>query len=338
MYPLLAQTDFEKLFKILNIDPIRLLWAAQWDNALDGPVFAALANVARGLALLSLFISLIAFFREASEESRSIDGRNRSVTEFIWPIIVVVLLGQQAVFLRNSVKGVRDAINNVNDTVLSTSFKIGGEDLATQFQNATREGAVQEQIGAIVGKCIGVADGGTQSQCIANAGALIDQAVARMNGTPSKGFAQFVEDVKGALTEAADSNDPTILNSYITDAQEATQRREQLTNQVAFQNLIELTFLLTGLLSPLAVGLSILPVRAKPLYAWFAAFFAVGLTKIVFNFSLGVISALLFESKLLDPFLLSNLAGTFLPLSSTALFLVLTNALYKVIDSIKVQT
>jgi hypothetical protein len=342
MYPLLAQTDFENLFNILNIDPIRELWKLQWDFALNGKVYATLADVGRGFALLSLFISLIQFFRDASEESRSIDGRNRSVTEFIWPIIVVFLLSNQAKFLRDSTVGVRDAINGVNDTVLATNFKPGGQSLATQFENATREGAIQEQIGAVLNRCVGAADSGTQTNCVRNAGTLVDNIVSKYKpkGEPSPGFTQFVDNVKTALNEQENQEnpDPTVLNTFITDADEAKQRREQLTQQVGFQNLIELTFLLTGLLAPLAVGLSILPVRAKPLYAWFAAFFAVGLTKIIFNFSLGVVASLLFGAKVLDFFLLSNLAGTFIPIGSAGLFLVLTTALYRVIDSIKVQT
>jgi hypothetical protein len=38
--------------------------------------------------------------------------------------------------------------------------------------------------------------------------------------------------------------------------------------QSAFQALIEVGFLLTGLLGPLAVGALLLPIGAKPLYAW----------------------------------------------------------------------
>ncbi len=346
MHPLLAQSTFENLFKLLKIDPIKELWSLQWQFALDGQVYAALANVGRGLALISLFISLIQFFREASEESRAIDGRNRSVTEFIWPIIVVFLLSNNASFLKNSTLAIRNAFNNLNDIVLATDF--GGADLATQFQRATQEGAAKGQIAGVVTKCAGTAVPQQQAQCLKEASTLTDKIADRTQNQLgsiqlSPDFTDYVDKVKQALTEASqpDENgvrDTTVLGAFTTDIKEAEDRRTLLGNQLGFQNLIELTFLLTGLLAPLAVGLSILPIRAKPLYAWFAAFASIGLTKVIFNFSLGVIASLIFSAKFVDTLLLTNLSGTFLPLSSAGLFLVLTTALYRVIDSVKVQT
>lgn len=345
MYPLLAQSTFENIFKLFKIDPIRELWTIQWNLALGGGVYAALANVGRGLALVSLFISLIQFFRDASEESRSIDGRNRSVTEFIWPIIVVFLLSNNALFLKNSTLAIRNAFNNLNDIVLATDF--GGADLATQFQRATQEGAAKEQIGGVLTRCV-TAEAGKQQQCLKEADTLIDKIADRtqkqLGSTDlSSDFTNYVDKVKQALTEASqpDENgvrDTSVLGAFTTDVEQAKARREQLTSQLGFQTLIELTFLLTGLLAPLAVGLSILPIRAKPLYAWFAAFASIGLTKVVFNFSLGVTASLLFTAKFVDTLLLTNLSGTLLPVGSAGLFLVLTTALYRVIDSVKVQT
>jgi hypothetical protein len=349
MYRLLAQTPFEDIFKVFKIDPVRKLWELQWDLALDGQVYSALANVARGLALISLFIALIQFFREASEESRAIDGRNRSVTEFIWPIIVVFLLSNQASFLRASTKGLRDGFNALNDIVLSTNF--GDADLATQFQRATQEGAAKEQIGAIIARCISEPTG-QQAECFKDASVLADSVVdtylQRVDAPAlSPDFIDYVDKVKAALQQVADQKataqanetiDTTALGAFATDVEQAKQRREQITQQVGFQTLIELTFLLTGLLAPLAVGLSLLPIRAKPLYAWFAAFASVGLTKVIFNFSLGVVASLLVTAKLVDDLLFTNLSGVILPVGSAGLFLVLTTALYRVIDSVKVQT
>jgi hypothetical protein len=315
--------------KALEPEAFRLLWKAQWDLALDGQVYATLANVGRGFALISLFISLIQFFREASE--RSAEGKIRSIGEFIWPIIVIALLTNNASLLRSSTKNIRDGFNIVNDLVVKNALP--GRSLIAEFQKATDEGVAKEQIGAVVSRCISATDK-LQEKCLKNAGSAIDKIVDQYPDIDS--LKEYAEKAKDAVSHAQ-TTDVTSLNAFLTDKDEAKSRRDQLTQQIGFQNLLELALLSTALLAPLAVGLSILPIRSKPLYGWFSAFFSLGLTKIVFTFSIGIISSFALAAKLFDSLFVSNLAGTFIPLASVAIFTLLTTVLYRIADSIKVQ-
>jgi hypothetical protein len=318
--------------KALEPEAFRLLWKAQWDLALDGQVYATLANVGRGFALISLFIALIQFFKESSE--RSSDGRIRSVTEFIWPIIVIALLTNNARLLRESTKNIRDAFNNVNDVVIAKTLP--GRSLVTEFQKANDEGVAKEQIGAVVSRCISITAGESQKLCLNNTRDAIDKIVANYPDIDS--LEEYAKKAQDALKDANEPNsDVTALNAYITDKDEAKARREQLTQQVSFQNMLELGLLLAGLLAPLAVGLSILPIRSKPIYAWFSAFFSLGLIKIVYTFSFGIIASFALAAKLFDSLFLTTLTGTFLPVASAAGFLALSTILYRIADSIKVQ-
>ncbi|MGA7952648.1 MAG: hypothetical protein WCA07_03910 [Gloeobacterales cyanobacterium] len=341
MFDFLAQVPFpdstsggtssflSEIAKALEPEAFRLLWKTQWDLALDGQVYATLANVGRGFALISLFISLIQFFREVSE--RSAEGKNRSIGEFIWPIIVIALLTNNASLLRESTKNIRDGFNTVNDLVVKNSLP--GRSLITEFQKANDEGVAKEQIGAIVSRCVSTTDT-LQQNCLDNAGDSIDKIVTQYPEIDS--LKEYTEKAKDAISHAQ-TTDVSSLNAYLTDKDEAKARRDQLTQQVGFQNLLELGLLATALLAPLAVGLSILPVRSKPLYGWFATFFSLGLTKIVFTFSIGIISSFALAAKLFDSLFVSNLAGTFIPLASVAIFTLLTTVLYRIADSIKVQ-
>jgi hypothetical protein len=316
----------------LEPEAFRLLWKAQWDLALDGQVYATLANVGRGFALISLFIALIQFFKESSE--RSADGKIRSITEFIWPIIVIALLTNNARLLRESTKNIRDAFNNVNDIVIAKTLP--GRSLVTEFQKANDEGVAKEQIGAVVSRCISASGGSLQSDCLKNAKVAIDKIVANYPDIAS--LEEYADKAKSALDDAKEqSMDVAALNAYITDKDEAKARREQLTQQVSFQNMLELGLLLAGLLAPLAVGLSILPIRSKPIYAWFSAFFSLGLIKIVYTFSFGILASFALSAKLFDSLFLTTLTGTFLPVASAAGFVALSAILYRVADSVKVQ-
>ncbi len=326
-----ASSFLSGIAKALEPEAFRLLWKAQWDLALDGQVYATLANAGRGFALISLFISLIQFFREASE--RSAEGKIRSIGEFIWPIIVIALLTNNASLLRSSTKNIRDGFNIVNDLVVKNALP--GRSLITEFQKASDEGVAKEQIGAVVSRCIALSND-PQKTCLKNAGEAIDKIVFQYPGVDS--LKEYAENAKDAIHDADNPNkDVTSLNAFLTDKDEAKARRDQLTQQIGFQNLLELALLSTALLAPLAVGLSILPIRSKPLYGWFSAFFSLGLTKIVFTFSIGIISSFALAAKLFDSLFVSNLAGTFIPLASVAIFTLLTTVLYRIADSIKVQ-
>jgi hypothetical protein len=326
-----ASSFLSGIAKALEPEAFRLLWKAQWDLALDGQVYATLANVGRGFALISLFVSLIQFFREASE--RSAEGKIRSIGEFIWPIIVIALLTNNASLLRSSTKNIRDGFNTVNDLVVKNALP--GRSLIAEFQKANDEGVAKEQIGAVVSRCISATDK-VQETCLENGKKAIDQIVANYPGIDS--LQDYADKAKIAMHDAVEPNaDITTLNAYVTDKDQAKARRDQLTQQIGFQNLLELALLSTALLAPLAVGLSILPIRSKPLYGWFAAFFSLGLTKIVFTFSIGIISSFALAAKLFDSLFVSNLAGTFIPLASVAIFTLLTTVLYRIADSIKVQ-
>jgi hypothetical protein len=46
-----ASSFLSEIAKALEPEAFRLLWKAQWDLALDGQVYATLANVGRGFAL-----------------------------------------------------------------------------------------------------------------------------------------------------------------------------------------------------------------------------------------------------------------------------------------------
>jgi hypothetical protein len=63
-----------------------------------------------------------------------------------------------------------------------------------------------------------------------------------------------------------------------------------MASQGAFQSLIEVAFLLTGLLGPIALGASLLPYGSKPIWAWLTSFWSVGLCKLCLNIITGIVA------------------------------------------------
>jgi hypothetical protein len=89
--------------------------------------------------------------------------------------------------------------------------------------------------------------------------------------------------------------------------------------QSAFQALIEVGFLLTGLLGPLAVGASLLPIGAKPLYAWMTGFWSLGMAKLSLNIVTGLAATAIAASAQLDTLSIAITLGLLAPILALSL-------------------
>jgi hypothetical protein len=89
--------------------------------------------------------------------------------------------------------------------------------------------------------------------------------------------------------------------------------------QIAYQNLLEASLVITALLGPIAVGGSLLPYGAKPIFAWLAGFFSVGFARLCFNIIVGLTSVVATSSDGGDPFWFALFAGLLAPLLASSL-------------------
>ena len=60
--------------------------------------------------------------------------------------------------------------------------------------------------------------------------------------------------------------------------------------QWAFANILELAMLLTGLMGPIAVAGSAVPLQGRPLWAWLTGFFSLGMAKFSYSVIVGLSS------------------------------------------------
>lgn len=58
--------------------------------------------------------------------------------------------------------------------------------------------------------------------------------------------------------------------------------------QWAFANILELSMLLTGLMGPIAVAGSVIPLQGRPLWAWLTGFFSLGMAKFSYSVIVGL--------------------------------------------------
>lgn len=67
--------------------------------------------------------------------------------------------------------------------------------------------------------------------------------------------------------------------------------------QWAFSSILELAMLLTGLIGPIAVAGSAMPLQGRPLWAWLTGFFSLGMAKFSYNIIIGLAATVLVAAE-----------------------------------------
>ncbi len=286
-----------------------------WTDVIQsgGGLYGAIANLGMFFAVGTLTWWAVNFAKALVQ-----DNYMKSADELIWVVVVAALLANQGTLLAQGTLALRSIINQTNQTVLeSTASSTRLQDAYAQIMTETGQ---QDVAQGLVAQCSGITDPDLQQGCLSNAQT---QAQQISGNAPSSGFQQFLDNVGGV---------------FQTNLFTMAARGLLLAFGIAFQWVIEISMLLTGLLAPLAVGASLLPVGGRAIFAWLTGFFSIGIAKLSFNIICGLVATMVlnsggdqdpmifaFATSLLAPILALALAGgggmaIFNSLSSAAAF------------------
>jgi len=263
-----------------------------WDDVLGGGLYSAIANLGVFFAIGTLLIFIVQWTREM------VDGDNsKAFSEMIWPLVVIILLANNAQPLAIATKGLREIINETNKTLLaSTSASI---QLQEAYQQVMLKTGNADAIQALIAQCNAIADPTQQAECLQNASGQAKEIEAQLDNRPAwlKGFSEF----------------------FNTNIFQLTVRGWLLTFAIAFQWIVEVCMLLTALLGPLAVGGSLLTVGNKAMFAWLTGFFSVGMIKLCFNIISGLVATMVLNAENNDPMIFAFAIGILAPILSVVL-------------------
>ncbi|MCC5662274.1 hypothetical protein LC608_36315 [Nostoc sp. XA010] len=145
---LLAQIDGGDLADLAkeNAASIAQGFDELWNETITGGVYSAVCTVGALFAIATLTFFVVEWTKKmmAGEEQRA-------YTDFIWPLIVILLLSNKGDVLGKSTLGIRNYINNVNNIVLSEAA--AGIDLKQAYESALGTEAARSAIGIAVNKC-----------------------------------------------------------------------------------------------------------------------------------------------------------------------------------------
>lgn len=266
-----------------------------WNDVLTGGLYAAIARLGVFFAVGTLLIFMVQWTRQM------VDGESsKAFTEIIWPIVVIFLLANNGAALALGTRGLREVINQTNQTLLtSTSNSIR---LQEAYQQVMQQAGAESAVRGLIQQCNAVADPQQQTECLDNAAKQAEEIAAQTNGKKEGWFPDF------GLSEFLSTN---IFQLAV--------RGWLIAFGVAFQWLIEISLLLTALFGPLAVGGSLLPVGQKAIFAWLVGFFSVGMVKLSFNIISGLVATLVLNADANDPLIFAFATGLLAPILSLAI-------------------
>lgn len=264
-----------------------------WEQTLNSSLYSALAQLGVFFAVGTLLIFMVQWFKAL------MDGDNpQAFSDIVWPLLVIVLLTNQAQVLSACTLQLRDIINQVNQGILTA--QVGDLQLQEAYQQVVGQVGEQTVINALRSQCANIADPQQQQDCI-------NQAAQQ----------------SGQLNNGQQSNDPFNIGQQfqntISTIFAAAARGWLIAFGIAFQWLVEVSLLLTALLGPLAVGGSLLPVGQKAIFAWLTGFFSVGMVKLCFNIIAGLVASLVVNAGSVDSTIIAFAVGLLSPILAMAL-------------------
>jgi hypothetical protein len=262
-------------------------WDKAWGDAINpsGSLWAGLCTLGTTLAALSIIILAI---KMASDYQEKRFLWSELAASFVWPVFIAIFLGNNGYLLSQSVLLVRNighqqVIGVLNIQLADTTFK-------KAISDVTLTQSVKTQVSTIYAECQGKS-GKPLTDCLQEKKPIIEQILAeaeKQNGgtlaQARKAVAEFTDFVQnpGATFNAALS---LILVTFLYAL------------QWAFVNILEAALIMTATFAPIALGLSLLPLGSKPIWAWFSGFVALLGVQLGYNIVVGLAATVIVSAE-----------------------------------------
>lgn len=270
-------------------------WNSLWETAIDpsGGLWGGLVNLALFIVAVSVVIIAI---KEANEFQQNASWA-RLVEVFIWPLIVVFFLAANGTVLAQSVLAIRAIGQEQVTSVLD--YQLGGATFREALLQLRNNNLAATRVNEIYGSCYNLGEP-EFSECIQDPQKQ-EQATQELEKIENNGSIQTDLDPARKLLDGILRLTPV---GAVTNAQgivEAGGIKQFLQTEImdlvmlilyalqwAFVNTLEASLLLTALFAPVALGLSMLPVAGKPIFAWFSGFISLIGMQLGYNIVIGI--------------------------------------------------
>jgi hypothetical protein len=318
-----------------------------WTIAMNGNIFRLTCSLGLALAVLAVGFWCVKFYKTLQE-----GNLQPAITEMIFPLILVILLSNNGANMRDLTMTARNALNGINKSVAVVMS--AEADLQTAINATTGSGAIRQVINSMFNTCNATNQVSDFQNCMAvkavAAKAFVrDRTTKWQSNNPNSNqgveFQARVTDIVNNLLSEVDEQlsirntiqasqvasnqnvpnnngqnvtpngnpQPTIFD--IKNDDDAAVYNKAITSfRKAFLYIVEVMMLVTGLVGPIFLGLSLFPVTNKPFIPWAISFLSLGFCKICYTLIAGLAAvAMVFNGPGTDMLVVSTVIGLLAP-------------------------
>jgi hypothetical protein len=254
-----------------------------WTNVIGaGGLWSGLCGLGGLFAIVTLVFFTLALIKEFVEEQEF----STNLSQLIWPVIVAILLTNNGAMLADLTRGMRGIISGLNNNMLSSV--VSQVDLKETYEKAMGRQAAEYYYNIANQDCSNT-DLNKYKECMAIYQQNADSLIPANNNAQNQNFFDAIKNgIANIFNNIGDG-----IGSAVAFVPLQGVKFFLLTVGNAFQVIVEIALLLTGLLGPLAVGGTLLPVGQKAIFAWMVGFYSIGMVKLCYNIMVGLFSTLL---------------------------------------------
>lgn len=297
-----------------QLEAVQQAWDDRWHDIFSGTngLYLGINQFAAVILVGAFIFFAVGWVKEAMER-----GIFPAFHHVLWILAIAVLLFNNGALLGSITLGIRDVINAQTSTVLTV--QVGEVSMLEALNDVIISQQAKVMIQREYADCE-AKEGQAQIDCFLVAG---EDAVSRLEEEyESRGFwgagaerlkervrqiSQYIRQTYQQNGSGPRSTTPLVDVLVGTLLQTSSQAlAEQILKgwQWAFANILELSMLLTGLMGPIAVAGSVIPLQGRPLWAWLTGFFSLGMAKFSYSVIVGLAATVVVaaDAQTLDDF------------------------------------
>ena len=286
---------------VQQLEAVQQAWDERWQDlfASTNGLYLGINQFAAVILVGAFLFFAVGWVKEAIER-----GVFPALPNVIWVLTIAALLYDNGALLGSFTLGMRNIINAQTQTVLQVQV---GE---LSLMEALNDVILSQQAKALIQQEYAECDarsGQAQVECLIEAGERARQRLEqeyRARGFWTAGLQRLwsrIEQIServqqdyeaGNLPVGTTPFSELLVESLLQTGTQALAENMLKGWQWAFANLLELAMLLTGLIGPIAVAGSVIPLQGRPLWAWLVGFFSLGMAKVSYNVIVGLAASI----------------------------------------------
>lgn len=269
-------------------------WEQTWELVIspDSQLWQNLVDIGLFLATITILWIVMTEGKDAVERQSFSD----LIRMIAVPLVVAMFLSNSGTPLATLVLAIRGYSHAQVQQVLE--IQVGNDGMGESVSKVATSSAVVAQVDALFAEC-GGKTGPELEQCslqkIGKAQRILEDAESRVGPLPE--VRQKIQTFAGG-PGGGESNPATDFAGDMMKALIINVIKGILwALQWGFVNLLEVSLLLTALLAPVAMGLSLLPIQGRPIFAWLIGFMSLFGMQLSYNILTGLVATVLIQSQ-----------------------------------------